>query len=77
MKKDLWRFSLLFSVILILFTVSCKKDGSNEPPITDADGNTYETVKIGSQVWMAANLRTTKFSDGTDIPAFPPPLTGT
>lgn len=32
--------------------------------VTDIDGNTYPTVNIGSQVWMAANLRTTHYRDG-------------
>ena len=36
--------------------------------VTDIDGNTYDAVKLGNQVWMAKNLRTTKYADGTPIP---------
>jgi len=62
----------LLIVIISLATTSCKKNNDNNSPesgtVTDIEGNVYKTVKIGSQWWMAENLKTTKYNDGTDIP---------
>ena len=46
------------------FSVRCIKDNT----VIDQDGNVYKTILIGTQTWMADNLRTTKFNDGTSIP---------
>ncbi len=41
----------------------------NEPslPVTDIDGNVYQTVLIGNQIWMKENLRVSKYRNGNAI----------
>ena len=38
------------------------------PTVTDIDGNTYNTVQIGTQVWMSENLKTSRYRNGGSIP---------
>lgn len=61
-----------FALALIPMLVSCTHEyKENEiiiDAVTDVDGNSYDAVKLGDQVWMRTNLRTTHFCDGSEIP---------
>lgn len=54
--------------------LGCGKDngttgsGTNAAACVDESGNSYKTVQIGNQIWMAENLRTTKFQNGDTLP---------
>jgi uncharacterized protein (TIGR02145 family) len=69
----------LFQILIalsLLITSSCKKENNNpedKPLETDStftdtrDGLVYRKVKIGDQIWMAENLRATKYRNGEEI----------
>jgi uncharacterized protein (TIGR02145 family) len=36
--------------------------------VSDIDGNSYQTIAIGNQIWMAENLKVSRYSNGDQIP---------
>jgi uncharacterized protein (TIGR02145 family) len=61
--KNIFKISLLIMSIFLLH--SCKKDTDNS--IKDGAGNIYTSVKIGTQVWLVENLKTTRYRNGDYI----------
>lgn len=46
-----------------------EKSCPGTPIMMDIDSNIYSTVQIGEQCWMRSNLRTTRYANGTAVPA--------
>ena len=61
------RSFVYLSLIILFISAACEKN-PEKSGLTDIDGNVYDTVVIGTQVWMAENLRTTRLNDETPIP---------
>ena len=57
--------------ILFLAAVALFIYNSNAQTVTDYDGNIYDTIHIGAQVWLKQNLKTRHYLNGDSIPIVP------
>ncbi len=68
---------IVISLSGLILLGACSKDEVtellpvNDTPgwIKDVEGNTYTTIRIGNQIWMAENLRVSKYNNGDPVPA--------
>jgi hypothetical protein len=63
-----WINTVFFVLVLFLPATSCSKPSDTETnkifgTLADIDSNLYKTIQIGSQTWMAENLKTTRYND--------------
>ena len=58
-------------LIILLLIVGCEETTAPKPEdcngVTDIDGNCYETIQIGEQVWLDENLKVTHYNNGDAI----------
>ncbi len=77
--KIYWVYPLLIMVFLFQISFSFPKNDKKKvknrdttitatSTVTDIDGYVYNTIKIGTQIWMKENLKVTKYNDSTPIP---------
>jgi uncharacterized protein (TIGR02145 family) len=66
MKIKSMLLTLTLAAMFIVLSWGCAEDGKMGD-LKDYEGNVYKTLVIGEQVWMAENLKTTHYGDGTEI----------
>ncbi len=79
--KNIRKISTSFAWIVLFFIFCGFKNGDTadsklpvEPvltgaTVTDVDGNVYDVVEIGNQLWLKENLKVSRYRNGDTIPA--------
>lgn len=68
--KKVNRKLFLTAMVVAALLCACKPEPSPVEKLTDIDGNTYDTVHIGAQIWMSQDLRVKHFPDGAALKEF-------
>ncbi len=77
-KRKVFLFlSMMLAGAFLFMMAACDDDEVTEPDlsgytpqegsVSDVEGNEYKTLTFGNQEWMAENLKTTTYADGSEI----------
>jgi uncharacterized protein (TIGR02145 family) len=67
MLTKIFQAAIILSVITLSASCCRKDDLPNITEVSDFEGNTYNVVRIGDQLWTVQSLRTNHLNDGTAI----------
>ena len=77
-KSDIMKkvnISLFFAIMVVAALLcACTHEIEEPKKLTDVDGNTYDTVRIGTQTWMSQDLKVKHFPNGAALRTFEPKL---
>ena len=59
---------IFYFLAVIIAITACDKNSDAPLPLSDIDGNKYDTVQIQTQIWMQQNLKTSHYRNGDPIP---------
>ncbi len=57
-----------FSIWMAIAAIFIAETPVADIPVTDIDGNVYQTAQIGNRIWMASDLKTSRYRNGDSIP---------
>ncbi len=63
-SSSLFFYFMAITGVFFFIISSCKKDQQDTFIVKDVDGNVYNTIAIGTQIWMVENLKVTKYRNG-------------
>ena len=67
-RNSFFTTTLILIFVFCFFSCEDPTNPNEKDTVTDIDGNVYQTVEIGNQIWMAENLKVVHYRNGDPTP---------